>query len=721
MTVEFWNEGAARFLRKLLQEKGLRVEDLAADLDVSAKTVRNWMRTNAAPHRPYVKNFADLCIKLGVAQDDFRAAARAFNEELRRSDLAAGPAAATAPPAQEDDTEVQGEEPDTPSEPADHRGVAALTAESGARDGRLPVPAASRVPRILLLTIAGAAVLGVGAWAWRVARSRLAVPAVTAPPVSFDLDPAVAGVYDNAFVADVSPDGTQIAFIARSIPHNKARMLFVYSVVEQKVRPLPASEGNYTSFFWNSDSRSIFYVNKTDLMKIKVTGEPPERIGYAGEAVKGTVNGEGVAVLGSRKGLLKVTEDGSAEYVTKPRPGEIAHTLPLFLPDGDRVLFAITRVDNNHAISRTLAVLSLRTRAIQTLFEIPSRVQYVNGQLIYVRNRTLFARSFDAESCRLAGAERALAGPVWSDILTGEAGFSASTATLVVIPPLQTPPLHEVSAQGKILRTISEPEDVRYVAVGREELAVVAREQEEDETSLWLLPLDARERVLLATSQGQPSSPVFSPDARRVFYSDAGKSWANIYSVDLPAAKEHRLVFPSTDIVAPRDVSPDGRFLLFQRWRNRDGNLWYLPIGDPEHAAPLVATAEDEGESGRFSPDGKRVAFVAKRGSEYSIYVADFPRNGNLATRAIEGHGWRARWSRDGRRIYFARGASVMEADPLTRETRPLFDMPREIAILETSRDGGFFVRETPIEPKQTVMTLWWPRLAENPRLDLVK
>jgi len=143
-----------------------------------------------------------------------------------------------------------------------------------------------------------------------------------------------------------------------------------------------------------------------------------------------------------------------------------------------------------------------------------------------------------------------------------------------------------------------------------------------------------------------------------------------------------------------------------------------MPIGEPQAAEPFVATAEDEGESARFSPDGRRVAFVAKRDGEYSVFVGNFPPMQQSVTRAIEGSGWRARWSADGRHVYFARGRSVMESDPSIRVTRQLFDMRREISILEATQDG-FFIRETPIEPTRTVVTSWWQRLADHP-LDLV-
>ncbi|MEK6372952.1 MAG: hypothetical protein AABO58_09660 [Acidobacteriota bacterium] len=651
-----------------------------------------------------------------MAQEDFRAAAEAYNAKLQQGNVPPETAVGQSLPGHEEapsGVDVSTLISASSSDEAEDIGRGdAVTNHTG------PPRAAARRYATLFWSVL---LVGIGTLLWWIGRSRPATPPVIAsPPVTFEIPPALGGVYDTAFGGDVSPDGTQIVFLARSIPSMR-RMLFVHSVSDRSTRPLPASEGNYTSFFWNSDSRSIFFVSKVDLMKISITGDAPERVGYAGEAVKGTVNGDGVVVLGSRKGLLRVKGTGEPEVLTRLQPGEVAHSLPSFLPDGDQLLFTITRKTLDQTVTRVLAVLSLRTRAMRTLFAIPSRVQYANGQLLYVRGHTLFARPFDLRELRFSGPERAVAAPVWANTLTGETGFSASSSTLLVTPPLGIPPVYHMTPHGRIRTIISEPEGILYVAVGRatNQLAVVGRGVEGDELSLWLYPLDGRERVRLVTEYGEPSSPLFSPDDRLVYYADAGTSWANIYAIELrPGVKNPRAVLLSKDVVAPRDVSPDGRFLLFQRWQNRDGNLWYAPVDDPQHSKPLVATQEDEGESARFSSDGRHVAFVAKRGTEYSVYVADFPPSGQLAKQAIHGDGWRVRWSSDGRRIYFARGASVMEADPSTRQTRRLFDMHREIALLELASDGGFFVREAAIERNRTVATLWWPRLIDRP-LDL--
>lgn len=700
-----------------LEEKGIRVEALAEHLNVTPRTVRNWMRTDALPTRPHVHNLADLCTYLGLPASAFRTAAAAFASG--RGDTSTGePAEGDAAPLETRPDAPQITEAALPPDAPALRDATPAPRPDAIAPGSDPDhERRSRRARITVVLATSIALSAAAAAAWfiwlRVQGSHAARRHPVA--VTFDIPPAIPGLYDSAFGGDVSPDGTQIAFTARDL-RTKRRMLFVHSVVDRTTRALPASEGNYTSAFWDRDSRSLFFITATDLMRINVTGGAAERVGDAGEGFKGTVNADGTIILGSLRGLLKIVPGSRPEVLTKMAPSEVAHSLPTFLPNGD-VLFTITASSGLGPVSRHTAVFSLRSRAMRRLFPLTSHAQYVHGNLLYVRNQTLFARPFDAETLRFTGNEQAIASPVWSHPLTAEAGFSASEETLVVTPPQLIPPVRHISADGRVRTTISEPESIEFVAAAHssDSLALVARGDGSDRKNVWLYPLDGRERVRL-TTEPDPSSPVFSPDDAVLYYASVGDSWANIYGLDVgPNVPTPRPVLTSDDVVAPRDVSPDGRFLLFQRWKVRDGGLWYMPIGDPDAARPFVDTPEDEGESARFSPDGKRVAFVAKRGPDYSVYIADFPPAGKLARRVTDLDGWRARWSRDGRRVYFVNGSSVMEADIATGRTRSVYTADREIVIFELDRNGGFFVREMALPPNRTVVTAWWPRLRERP------
>jgi len=105
--------------------------------------------------------------------------------------------------------------------------------------------------------------------------------------------------------------------------------------------------------------------------------------------------------------------------------------------------------------------------------------------------------------------------------------------------------------------------------------------------------------------------------------------------------------------------SPDGDALLFTTRRSGSADLYVLRPGDPDAgwlgsyefpAEPLVATEADE-SAGRFSPDGRRIAYLRGKGD---LMVAD-AAGGSPALIAEHWLPLDARWSPDGEWLAYAR------------------------------------------------------------------
>lgn len=69
----------------------------------------------------------------------------------------------------------------------------------------------------------------------------------------------------------------------------------------------------------------------------------------------------------------------------------------------------------------------------------------------------------------------------------------------------------------------------------------------------------------------------------------------------------------------------------------------------------------------RFSPDGRYVAYMSMDSGRGDVYVARFP-SGDKRRVTSDGGYW-PRWSRDGTRLYYARGTGVMALEVSTRDT----------------------------------------------------
>ncbi|HLG96480.1 MAG TPA: S9 family peptidase [Bryobacteraceae bacterium] len=111
--------------------------------------------------------------------------------------------------------------------------------------------------------------------------------------------------------------------------------------------------------------------------------------------------------------------------------------------------------------------------------------------------------------------------------------------------------------------------------------------------------------------------------------------------------------------VTDPQLSPDGRVVLYveaeTNWKanKRVRHIWKMNA-DGTGLGQMTNGTDGEGEP-RWSPDGKTIAFVAKRGDEEANQVFLIPANGGEA-RALTHHATAVtgiEWSPDGRSIYF--------------------------------------------------------------------
>ena len=156
-----------------------------------------------------------------------------------------------------------------------------------------------------------------------------------------------------------------------------------------------------------------------------------------------------------------------------------------------------------------------------------------------------------------------------------------------------------------------------------------------------------------------------------------------------------------------QDWSRDGRFLLYSSvvGQTLALDLGVLDLQNEAKAQTYLKTEFNESQ-GRFSPDGRFVAYTSNASGQNQIYVQTFPNpQGGKWTISRDG-GTQPRWRRDGRELYFISTDSKMMAVDITIAPsfspgipKVLFDAPivgggqtNNVTRYDVSADGKRFL-----------------------------
>ena len=232
--------------------------------------------------------------------------------------------------------------------------------------------------------------------------------------------------------------------------------------------------------------------------------------------------------------------------------------------------------------------------------------------------------------------------------------------------------------------------------------------------------------VDLATGNGTPitndvfpdNAPIWSPDGRQVAYVSTREGLSGIYRKAADGTGAEELLFqytPGAGMVLT-DWSPDGKFITFYT-----GVIVLVPVGIPGDAKSrkeIDWLREDyEAAQGKFSPDGRYMAYVAneEKVDRLEVYVRPFdagkpdaPPPGKPIKVSKDGSNGMVTWRPDGKELYFlSRDWEVMAADVTTSPTltvgtpRLLFKMPgplpgNPLQWKNVSTDGQRFIFSMP-------------------------
>ncbi len=457
----------------------------------------------------------------------------------------------------------------------------------------------------------------------------------------------------NSPISDiaVSPDGRQIAFV-------NGGSIWVRSSDSPAARNLPGTSGGRGPF-WSPDQRFLGFVaagyklRRLSLADGSVQDICDLQSGWAGM----TWNQDNVILIGRYHGGLSRVPASGGEPVALSLDharNEVSQRWPWFLPDGRHFLYlsasgGFVPSGNN----REIDIGDLSGSPSRRVVAANSSAQYADGRLLYMANGVLLAQRFDPSSGKVSGDPTAIQDNVSFRAAFGLGDFSCGPG-LLAYTRREPKSLNWASRDGSQTRPLGLKGALAAVDVtadGKSAVVEITNEKSGN-GELWLVDLqrDVPTRLTLDDTSWN-WDPVWSADGKQIYFSSTRSGSSDLYERAIGSSAD-RLLFGSTERLAPLDVSRDGRHLLFEKLEGTTGpDIWLLPLTGDRKPSPYIQTNYVE-TAARFSPDGRWVAFVSNESGAMEVYVDSFPIPRQKVRISSEG-GMDPRWRGDGRELYF--------------------------------------------------------------------
>jgi Tol biopolymer transport system component len=514
----------------------------------------------------------------------------------------------------------------------------------------------------------------------------------------------IGGGASHLFGLALAPDGRRLV-VAASRDH--AVQLWVRDLASDGVEPL-AGTTNGQLPFWSPDGSRIGFFADGKLRALSLADGTVQDLADAPSPAGAAWLEDGEIVFAPRHdaALMRRHVDGRVEPFTALEASESSHRWP-------------------HAVSSTHIVFFVRAAepARQGVWIAPrdrpaTRRRLVNSDaegtavdtaLVYASGDALVAQRIDLETLALTGRSQLLGSPVGRN---GDHQLFATSGAEVLIyglPPSVLRELRWVDRTGARVATVGEPmnaTDVRLAPQG-DRIAVARVDPQLRTFDIWIYDGSQPVPRRISPAIDADDSPVWSSDSSQLGWVSGRRS---IIVRDSRAERSERVLNKFDNPIRVTDWASGGGWMVIAESRAATGSdLRLVPANTSANAEKGIARdargyaqAPFNETSGVISPDSRWLAYASDESGAMEVYVDAFPTPGRRARLSVGG-GAEPRWARDGRAVFFRRGAElhvvtlgVGNGAIAATSSERLFTADAEIRSYDVTPDGQRFLLNLP-------------------------
>ncbi|GEM_PF-6492752 len=458
--------------------------------------------------------------------------------------------------------------------------------------------------------------------------------------------------------AALSPDGKQFVYVSRPNADPKGWDLYLQSLSGGDPHPLTNDGVAKTEPHFSPDGNRVLFNRGSSLYALDLPAGLPRVL--MDDATMGEWSPDGSQLAFIRSSTHQVMVAGAdgqnpraVEVAAGVRPRRVSWS-----PDGKTLAFVDTSDDTLYTVHPSGG----RARQVSALTNVQSAIFTPDGQFfLMIKGLGLSASLYQAPVSGGEAMPFAVGTSLPSMIsLSRDGQRFLATLFRLQLHIMSTEPGPEM-AENKFRQVVSGDSPAMSVALSPDEKQIAYEVLRGATTDIWIADASGSNARQLTTDVFRASSPAWSPDGKAIAFfgtrhGPASPSDVQLWTVRLDEGVSRSL--PAMDgETGFISYGADGKHLIFQRKKDNNRNIWWVPL---DGGAPAALTTDGVSKMPRAAPVDASVAFVREsEPKRYEICILD-PATGRsrvvvasdvLAKLGFEGGTFR--YSRDGKELFF--------------------------------------------------------------------